>query len=116
MVSMLRECRPNARRVALTACMAVVLHAGCASREPPVRQSSTPNSAAASNSPEGSEPGFDVSMVPGRIHRVETGDTLWSLAQNYYGDSRHWRRILSANRNRIRQPSDLDVGMKLIIP
>jgi nucleoid-associated protein YgaU len=51
-----------------------------------------------------------------RVYHVQTGDTLWSLANRFYGDSKHWRRILAANRNRVPDPRNLPVGIKLIIP
>lgn len=51
-----------------------------------------------------------------RVYHVKQGDTLWSLAKTYYGDSKHWRRILAANRNRVPDPRNLPVGIKLIIP
>ena len=60
----------------------------------------------------------DVSVpdVPGRTHLVAPDDTLFSLAQKYYGNGKFYRRILVANRNRIKDPNKLSVGMKLIIP
>ncbi len=54
--------------------------------------------------------------VPGRVHIVERGDTLYSLAMRYYGNGKQYNRILVANRNRLKDPRNLPVGMKLIIP
>lgn len=54
--------------------------------------------------------------VPGRVHIVEPGDTLYSLAERYYGNGQKYNRILIANRNRLKDPRNLPVGMKLIIP
>lgn len=51
-----------------------------------------------------------------RTHRVGPDDTLYGLAQQYYGNGIHWRKIFYANRNRITNPKELPVGMKLIIP
>ncbi len=51
-----------------------------------------------------------------RTHRVVSGDTLFSLAKKYYGDTNQYRRIYYANRNRISNPRNIPVGMKLIIP
>jgi len=51
-----------------------------------------------------------------RTHQVLPKDTLLGLALQYYGDRNQWRRIYYANRNRISDPDDLPVGMKLIIP
>ena len=51
-----------------------------------------------------------------RIYEVQPKDTLWSLSNRFYGHSRHWRRIYAANRNRVGDPRELPVGIKLIIP
>jgi len=51
-----------------------------------------------------------------RIYEVQPGDTLWKISDRFYGHSRHWRRIYSANRNRVDDPRELPVGIKLIIP
>ncbi len=51
-----------------------------------------------------------------RIYEVQPGDTLWKISDRFYGHSRHWRRIYSANRNRVGDPRELPVGIKLIIP
>lgn len=47
------------------------------------------------------------------IHTVQSGESLWSIAQNYqvrYPD------LLEANRDQIEDPSEITVGMELIIP
>lgn len=59
---------------------------------------------------------FDLTLVPGKIHRVHAGETLWSLSERYYGHGKHWRKILVANRKRLTDSTELPVGMKLIIP
>lgn len=59
---------------------------------------------------------FDATQIPGRIHLVQPNDTLWTLSEKYYGNSRDWRKILVANRRRVTDPTNLPVGMKLIIP
>jgi nucleoid-associated protein YgaU len=58
----------------------------------------------------------DASQMPGRIHIVEPKDTLLQLSERYYRDRNQWRRIWQANKNRLSNPNDLPVGMKLIIP
>lgn len=58
----------------------------------------------------------DMGDAPCRIHYVQPSDTLWSLAERYYGHGKHWRKILAANRNRLSDSTELPVGMKLIIP
>lgn len=49
-------------------------------------------------------------------HTVTASDTLWTLAQKYYGDADHWRRIYLANKASIKDPSKLEIGQVLVIP
>lgn len=65
---------------------------------------STPVAAAAPAAPEP------------RIHVVKTGDTLTTLARQYYGDGRKWGLILEANRDTLSAPEKLHLGQRLIIP
>jgi nucleoid-associated protein YgaU len=50
---------------------------------------------------------------PGKIYIVQTGDTLPSIAQAVYGDSRRTDAILQANRDQLRSEQDLRPGMLL---
>jgi LysM repeat protein len=47
-------------------------------------------------------------------HTVSRGETLYRIAKRYYGDPERWRVIADANG--IAKPSDLRVGMTLLIP
>jgi len=47
---------------------------------------------------------------------VVKGDTLFNLAQRYYGDRSKWREIYAANRQIMRSENDLRVGMEVTIP
>ncbi|MBI5764602.1 MAG: LysM peptidoglycan-binding domain-containing protein [Planctomycetes bacterium] len=58
----------------------------------------------------------DSANMPGRIHVVQPGETLLLLSERFYNDRGQWRRIWLANKRRLRDPNDLPVGMKLIIP
>jgi len=51
-----------------------------------------------------------------RRHVVIRGDTLFGLAQRYYGDRARWRDIYSANRDILPNENSLAVGMELRIP
>lgn len=51
-----------------------------------------------------------------RRHVVVKGDTLFSLAQRYYGNRSRWRDIYAANRNVLPNESALTIGMELRIP
>jgi len=48
--------------------------------------------------------------------RVAPGDTLETLAERFYGDRRAATRIWEANRDRLRSPELIVVGMELRLP
>ncbi len=48
------------------------------------------------------------------IHVVQRGDTLWSIAQRYYGRGARWREIAAANG--ITNSKKLSIGQRLSIP
>ena len=52
----------------------------------------------------------------GRTHTVAKGDTLFSLAQKYYGNRSKWREIYGANRDVLPSQNSLRPGMQLKIP
>lgn len=49
-------------------------------------------------------------------HVVQSGDTLWAIAKKYYGDGGKYTKILSANKDKIKNPSLIYPGQKLTIP
>ncbi len=49
-----------------------------------------------------------------RIHVVATGESLWLIAQNEYGDGFKWVRI--ASENNITSPTDIEEGQEIILP
>ena len=52
----------------------------------------------------------------GRTHTVAKGDTLFSIAQKYYGNRAKWREIYAANRDVMPNETALKPGMSLKIP
>lgn len=50
------------------------------------------------------------------IHTVKSGDTLYGLARTYYKDASKWFLIYEANKNKISNAREINVGQKLIIP
>jgi 5'-nucleotidase len=55
--------------------------------------------------------------VAGETYEVQSGDTLLTIAQQFYGDGTQWRRIYDANKDTIgADPDKLKIGMKLTIP
>lgn len=53
---------------------------------------------------------------PPRKHRVAAGDTLASIAFEYYGNVERWREIYAANSAVLRDNRPLSPGMELVIP
>ena len=51
-----------------------------------------------------------------RSHVVRKGETLQQIALDYYGSRSKWRRIYEANRQSIKDPNLIAIGMKLRIP
>src|SRR6266545_2008064 len=51
-----------------------------------------------------------------RTYVVQSGDTLFSISRKFYKSSKHWKKILEANRKNIRDPKKLTVGETLVIP
>jgi LysM repeat protein len=51
-----------------------------------------------------------------RTHIVAPGETLESIAENYYGTPKSWRLIYAANNNQLSLGRPLKVGMVLEIP
>jgi nucleoid-associated protein YgaU len=49
-------------------------------------------------------------------HTVADGDTLFSLAEKYYGDKTRFNAIFEANRAALTSPDQLTAGVVLVIP
>ena len=91
---------------------------GCPAK-PNTQESHDPKSTVSSQPsppPAAEEDAGDSGRYTGRVHIVEPKDTLFHLAEKYYGNSNQWRKIWLANRKRLTTPNNLPVGMKLIIP
>jgi len=81
----------------------------------PVDTADAAASAVADAPPEQAAP--PTPAPAGRHHTVARGDTLFSLAQKYYGNRSKWRDIFAANRGVLAsENSPLKIGMDLKIP
>jgi ABC-type nitrate/sulfonate/bicarbonate transport system substrate-binding protein/LysM repeat protein len=49
-------------------------------------------------------------------YTVKAGDTLSRLAEQFYNSSKKWERIFEANKDVLKNPNYIYVGMKLLIP
>ncbi|MCD7805712.1 MAG: LysM peptidoglycan-binding domain-containing protein, partial [Lachnospiraceae bacterium] len=49
-------------------------------------------------------------------YTVKSGDSLWKIAAEIYGNGRSWRRIYNANTDIISDPNSIRIGMTLVIP
>jgi nucleoid-associated protein YgaU len=49
-------------------------------------------------------------------HLVQSGETLQSIALQYYGSTTQWTRIYNANRKQIPTPDSVYSGQVLNIP
>ncbi len=74
----------------------------------PARRPAAPAPAAREMSPE--------RTIAPRVHTVRKGETLSAIALRRYGNAAEWRVIFNSNRSRLRRPSDLRAGMRLVIP
>lgn len=63
------------------------------------------------DSPQG-----EVLLKADKFHVVRAGETLTDISLKYYGSADKWRRILEANRSRLKDANTLRPGMKLTIP
>lgn len=60
-----------------------------------------------------SAPGYATGM---RTHTVEDGETLQSVTRRYYGDASYVPLLFEANRDRLKRPDHVPIGIVLRIP
>jgi nucleoid-associated protein YgaU len=51
-----------------------------------------------------------------KVHEVQSGDTLSSIAKKHYGDANAYQRIFEANRPMLSDPDEIYPGQVLVIP
>lgn len=51
-----------------------------------------------------------------QYHEVVKGDTLWKIADKYYGDGSLYKDIFEANKDILKDPNMIKIGQKLRIP
>jgi len=63
----------------------------------------------------GQAQGQAQAKVP-KVHEVESGDTLSSIAKQHYGEANAYQQIFEANRPMLSDPDEIYPGQMLIIP
>jgi nucleoid-associated protein YgaU len=51
-----------------------------------------------------------------RKHTVQSGETLWKIASQYYGDGSNYMKIFEANTGVLEHPDHIEPGQELLIP
>ncbi|HVP13374.1 MAG TPA: LysM domain-containing protein [Phycisphaerae bacterium] len=112
--------RPRIAVALATCCLLCSFAAGGCGPKPTTQPADAPAASQPSRAPaaipQNQDDAADVTKFPGTVHLVQPGDTLYSLSKRYYGHGKYSGKIWAANRNRVSNPNDLPVGMKLIIP
>ena len=91
----------------------------------------TPQAASSSGTgakpPAGAKPAPAARPAPGtsapagenpytQWYEVKSGDTLWKIAKEHYGDGSLYTEIFKANQDVLTDPDKIKVGQKLRIP
>jgi hypothetical protein len=53
---------------------------------------------------------------PARTYQVRAGDTLSRISASVYGNTAQWQKIYEANRDQMKNETDLKIGQSLVIP
>ena len=75
-----------------------------------------PQTADASGEPAIQQVGFHVDRSGQPLYRVAEGDTLSDIAETCLGRSSRWVQIYGLNRDQLKSPNDLKLGMLLRLP
>ena len=74
-------------------------------------------------SPSSIEPGMKLKITKVETKQVVSGeyiiargDSLWKIALKSYGDGYQWTKIWENNKQVIKNPNNLEIGTKIIIP
>ena len=74
--------------------------------EPPAEAEAEPVAEAEPQSP----------AVKARTYTVQSGDTLWKIADDIYGDGKQYNKIFEANQSVLKSADHILPGQELVIP
>ena len=57
-----------------------------------------------------------ASAAAARTYSVKLGDTLSKIAKQFYGDAGQYMKIFEANKDKLKDPDQIQVGQELKIP
>lgn len=52
----------------------------------------------------------------GKVHEVKKGESLWKIAKSELGDGNRWKEIYELNKDQMKSPEAVRLGMKLKLP
>lgn len=61
-------------------------------------------------------PARSQNRPPVRTYTVQKGDSLYRIAERFYGDGTQYKRLVEANADRISDPGHITAGIELVIP
>jgi nucleoid-associated protein YgaU len=64
----------------------------------------------------GKKTGKSADELGMRKHTVQSGETLFRIASQYYGDGAHYMKIFEANTGLLEDPDHIEPGQELLIP
>ncbi len=83
---------------------------------PPEPEETPPAEAAAPEAAPAEASAPTAEEHEGRTYTVESGDTLWKIAEQMYGNGSKYMKIFEANTNILENPDRIFPGQKLVIP
>lgn len=61
-------------------------------------------------------PELAAAGAAGGSYTVQSGDTLWNIAETVYGDGSKYSKIFDANTELLESPDQIFPGQRLVIP
>lgn len=61
-------------------------------------------------------PQAQPASVSKRIYTVKPGDSLSKIAKQFYGNANDYTRIFEANKDKLNDPNQIQIGQELVIP